>query len=668
MTTQRRKAERAAAEVLAILESQGFDRFSDAADSDYGDDDETGGPESAECGSGGKARVEAEDALSSSELGGPTGAPQAAGALSWKGRAGSPDSDRRQPHQKVRQLRQRHSHNNHRRSYFYLLTADSSPKYQPGQSCRKIKRKELIRLQTEGEDGKDNVALSLEEQERSDCTVCTDEQHDLDGEVSQDGRGSCCDRRTEDVNKRYTMEYEKDEEMERVLEKQAEFIGQYEAEENAQREWEKKFSGSQDSTVDDVDLDNKLNQNEQTCKQRGKAAQILDRQVVCEEIRSSDKDLFGINSSSECLLNGSSSGLSTNVPEVSFIGKCKESDQDFLQATVVVASVDSELHVRKDELVNRSYTEVFEGSGNNIGRSISSPKKSYNSSPNAGHSKGQGDENSDTSSNYHANSHSYEHYMTTPSVGSSLSDTPKSKVSEWSLSCFHNHTDNQIDTQLYQPSRDDVGGVLEALQRAKISLREKLRRPSPPSQDMLTLPAPEDHYTNDDLPVNDTELSLCISQRFSQEILSLPASEDCLNRIDLPGDDAKVPVGPAGLFRLPTDLFPQNRACSTDGYGSRFSLTSSQQTIYSSNPANNIMSTASLPQYGSQFSLNPYYHPHNSMLLLMPIDGGHNFPVSDFATGDGSFIPETRSSNVLRRGMPSGDASMLFQYSTAYNQ
>ncbi|PNT71157.1 hypothetical protein BRADI_2g23810v3 [Brachypodium distachyon] len=536
VTTQRRKAERAAAEVLAILESQGFDRFSDAADSDYGDDDETGGPESAECGSGGKARVEAEDALSSSELGGPTGAPQAAGALSWKGRAGSPDSDRRQPHQKVRQLRQRHSHNNHRRSYFYLLTADSSPKYQPGQSCRKIKRKELIRLQTEGEDGKDNVALSLEEQERSDCTVCTDEQHDLDGEVSQDGRGSCCDRRTEDVNKRYTMEYEKDEEMERVLEKQAEFIGQYEAEENAQREWEKKFSGSQDSTVDDVDLDNKLNQNEQTCKQRGKAAQILDRQVVCEEIRSSDKDLFGINSSSECLLNGSSSGLSTNVPE------------------------------------------------------------------------------------------------------------------------------------LYQPSRDDVGGVLEALQRAKISLREKLRRPSPPSQDMLTLPAPEDHYTNDDLPVNDTELSLCISQRFSQEILSLPASEDCLNRIDLPGDDAKVPVGPAGLFRLPTDLFPQNRACSTDGYGSRFSLTSSQQTIYSSNPANNIMSTASLPQYGSQFSLNPYYHPHNSMLLLMPIDGGHNFPVSDFATGDGSFIPETRSSNVLRRGMPSGDASMLFQYSTAYNQ
>jgi len=33
------------------------------------------------------------------------------------------------------------------------------------------------------------------------------------------------------------MVYEKDGEMERVLEKQAELIGQFEAEENAQREW-----------------------------------------------------------------------------------------------------------------------------------------------------------------------------------------------------------------------------------------------------------------------------------------------------------------------------------------------------------------------------------------------------------------------------------------------
>jgi hypothetical protein len=140
VTAQRRKAERAAGEVLAILESQGLARFSDAADSGSGSDDEDG-LESAE--SGGKARGEAEDALSGSELGDTVNAAAAAaaGGLSWKGRAVSHESQRRQQQQlKGRHLRQR---NSHRRGYFYLLAADSSPKYQPGQSCRKVKRKEL---------------------------------------------------------------------------------------------------------------------------------------------------------------------------------------------------------------------------------------------------------------------------------------------------------------------------------------------------------------------------------------------------------------------------------------------------------------------------------------------------------------------------------------------
>ncbi|KAF6984941.1 hypothetical protein CFC21_002880 [Triticum aestivum] len=590
VTAQRREAERAAAEVLAILDSQGFGRFSDAADSGSDDDGAGGAPEAPGHGGGGG---EAEDALSGSELGGPAGAPRP-GGLSWKGRAASPGADRRHPHLKARQ---RHGHG-HRRSYFYLLAADSSPKYQPGQSCRKIRRKEP-RLQTEGGDGKGNAAEGLEEDQiKSDCT---DEQHDLDDEVGQDGRGSCGG-----------SEYEKGGEMERVLENQAALIGQYEAQENAQREWEKKFNGSRDSTSDDVDRDNKLNQNVKAWGQRGRAAQIMNRELVGEEARSRDKrDLSGINSPSECLLNESAFGLSTNAPNVSTIGKCEGPDNDFERATAVVASVDDELRARKDEIVHKSYTEIIEGSVNNLGRPASSPQKGYHSSPNAVHNKGQGDGNSDSGSSYHGNARSYEHYVTTPSLGSPLSDTPKSKVSEWSSSCFHNHTDNQIDMQ--PPPSDDVGGVLEALQRAKMSLREKLGRASPPRQDMLALPAPEDHYTDDDLQVNDTELPLCMSQRLSQEILALPASEDYLSRISLAGDDAKVPVGPAGLFRLPTDSFPQNEAYSADGYASRFSLTSSRQAVFSRNPASHIMLTSSRPQYGSGFSPNPYYDLHNSM-------------------------------------------------------
>jgi hypothetical protein len=385
---------------------------------------------------------------------------------------------------------------------------------------------------------------------------------------------------------------------------------------------------------------------------RGKADQAMTKEVVREDPQSRDKDIFGIKSPSECLLDGSASGLSTNAPEVGAIRKCKESDNDFRQATAVLASVGSELHVRKDELVHRSYTEIIEGSG--CSRSAFPPQKSYNSIPNAGENKGQGDGNSDSGSSCHTNARSYEHYVTTPSVGSPLSDTPKSKMSEWSSSCFHNNTDNQIEMQPHQLSSDGVGDVLDALQRAKMSLREKLNRASPPRQDMLALLAPEDHYIEDDLQVNDTELSLCLS--LSQEILTLPVSGDYLRRISLPGDDAKVPVGSSGLFRLPTDSFPQNDVYSTDGYGSKFSLTSSQQIIISRNPASHMMSTSSLSQYGSGFSPNPYYDPHSSMLLSKSTKGG------------ASFIPDIlRSSDASRRGMPTGDAGMPTHYGSAYN-
>lgn len=40
----------------------------------------------------------------------------------------------------------------------------------------------------------------------------------------------------------YVIRYEEDGEMERVLERQAELIGQYEEEEKAQREWEKQYN------------------------------------------------------------------------------------------------------------------------------------------------------------------------------------------------------------------------------------------------------------------------------------------------------------------------------------------------------------------------------------------------------------------------------------------
>ncbi|CAN6332887.1 unnamed protein product [Urochloa humidicola] len=668
VTAQRRKAERAAAEVLAILDSQGFGRLlSDAAD-DSGseqeeEDDEAGAgcPGAAERGrSGGNA---AEDALSGSELG-PQAAAVAAqaqdGGLSWKGRAAtaSHDCERRRPpqqqqqQQRGRQLRQRHGHG-HRRGYLYSRTADSSPKYHPGQSCRKIKRKEL-RSQAEVEEGKNIAVESVEDgQERSDCTVCTDDQPDFDGEVSQDGRGgSSGNGGLEDDGGRFAMVYEKDAEMERVLEKQAELIGQYEAEENAQREWEKKFSESRDSTMDNVNLNSKLNQAENACGMR-EAAQTVDKEVVCVHTRSNEDNLYGINNTSKFLPKGSVSALPTNVAKDGVIGQCKAdgSDHNFVVSTATVASSHGELQVRKDVLTTKRY---IEGSGNNLGKSAPPPQGSCDSILNARHGKGQGDENSDSGSSYHVNARSSERYINTSSVGSPLSDTPKSEVSEWSSSCFHNHTDNQIDAQLPQPSSDDVGGVLEALQRARMSLRAKLSRPSPPSQNILTLPAP------DDLPVDDMQLSLRRSNPLSQEVSALQAPAGYPNRV-LPPDNVKVPAGPAGLFRLPTDSFPRNEMASSDTYGSRFSLTAVNGLCISSTyPANHIMSAPSLSQYGSVLSPDPYHDPHSSILLT---SGGYDITVPDFRMGSDSFLPEVlRFGHDSRRVMPSGDAGMHFQY------
>jgi hypothetical protein len=133
VTAQGRQAERAAAEVLAILGSQGFSGHLSDADDDSGSDVQDGEEEEDATTRGDTARApgdveaaqgEAEDAMSgTAQLGG----------LSWKGRSVSP--------RKARQLKQKH-----RWRYLYLLSSsDSSPKYRMGQSCRKNKRQTVTR-------------------------------------------------------------------------------------------------------------------------------------------------------------------------------------------------------------------------------------------------------------------------------------------------------------------------------------------------------------------------------------------------------------------------------------------------------------------------------------------------------------------------------------------
>jgi hypothetical protein len=139
VTAQRRQAERAAAEVLAILESQGFGgHLSDGVADEDSDSDRDGerqdGDDAKGRGDTARATGEEEPAVAKGEAEDALSGTAQPGGLSWRGRSVSP--------RKARQLKHKHG-----RRYFYLLSSgDSSPKYRMGQSCRKNKtRVELMR-------------------------------------------------------------------------------------------------------------------------------------------------------------------------------------------------------------------------------------------------------------------------------------------------------------------------------------------------------------------------------------------------------------------------------------------------------------------------------------------------------------------------------------------
>uniref|UniRef100_A0A804NAP1 Uncharacterized protein n=1 Tax=Zea mays TaxID=4577 RepID=A0A804NAP1_MAIZE len=495
VTAQRRQAEWAAAEVLAVLESQGFgDHLSDGADDSDGsevqdgeeEDGKSRGDTAGAAGEDGEgepsaAKGEAEDALS-----GTTAQP---GGLSWKGRSVSP--------RKARQLKQRH-----RRSFFYLLSsADPSPKYRVGQSCRKNKRRMELRSVATEEDGEGGGS----QRGRQDGPDFTD-----DGEVGVDERSPGAGGGVG----QYVIRYEKDGgEMARVLERQAELIGQYEEEENAQREWEKQYNENRNANKGDVEPKNNA-----------------------KNVPSTN------NPSAERLPNKESSNNSA-VPR-----QDQTSDGD-----------------------------------SGYSRDTRSPKR-------------------DTT-------------VSAPSDGSPSSDTLNSKASGWSSSRFHDCTDRQLDDTPAPCSIADIESVLQALQRARISLSAKLSKPVPPSQVTLALPAPGDEhreYDDEDLPTDEGSYGdekLSGSSPSCQEMLALPAPEDYhgheregsplvshvekastssppreeMLALPAPRDEyrnrkeaedyMRIPAGIPGLFRLPVDSFPvDEKMFSGTACGSGFRL------------------------------------------------------------------------------------------------
>ncbi|OAY76780.1 hypothetical protein ACMD2_19909 [Ananas comosus] len=566
---QRKKAEKAVAEVLAILKLQGIGDLSEGVDSSS---DQEAGPsvvegcegtsKGDETSSGSKVgKSEVEDALSGSELG--ASASQVGGLL-WKGRSGSPDSCKKQQAKHFRQRQRRSS---------FILTVESSPKYQLGMSCRKIKQKDFG---SAVDDERDKTKELL------DTLDYNDDQPDFYEDVSKVELCTVDDQKRETDAGGYTIRDRRDGEMERVLKQQAQLIGQYEQEENAQREWEKKFNENKSSTVNRVKLENQAHLANDDCEPKEAAVELAAEKSFCDgEAKLSVGNLSSTRDpTAECFSNTSA------------VGTPKSSEEIGSQGGAVVLTSDGCVPsdpIGMDNLLNKIYNELpIKEIGSILHESVYLTEGTANISPAGMHNQGPHFENSD--------------------CGSPLTDNSNDLNSNWGSLGFRNHLKNDLQLQLYETPRSRLEGVLEALHRAKLSLKEEL----------------------DKSPVT------------NQEILGTTAVRDSLSRGTESIDSLKIPAGSAGLFRLPTDSFPKADYSGSASHIAELSLVADSNSL--------------LAGAGPEFSMSRQGFDPQGILIPVTNSSGYNIAYSDLSIGRPS-CPSGISPlyGDLGDGMPTGD-------------
>ncbi|KAL1103741.1 hypothetical protein V6Z11_D04G020800 [Gossypium hirsutum] len=236
VSVQRRRAEKATADVLAILENNGVSDVSEELDSSSDQDtpfesnmDNVSTKEEESSVSSKARRKESEELSGSDDFSSVSGR-----SLSWKGRKGASHSPEKYKDSLAR-----------RRNSFTSM-AFSSPKQRQGKSCRQIRRRES--------------RLVAEEHKSDDVKV----DPPVNGLVN-----------SLEVN---TNHSESEKDMEKALEHQAQLIDRYEAMERAQREWEEKFRENNSSTPDSCDPGN----NSDVTEERGSSqVQEAEGEHIC---------------------------------------------------------------------------------------------------------------------------------------------------------------------------------------------------------------------------------------------------------------------------------------------------------------------------------------------------------------------------------------------------
>ncbi|XP_073033151.1 uncharacterized protein [Primulina eburnea] len=241
VSLQRKKAEKATADVLAILENHGISDVSEGYDSNSDHEETlhrsmTDSLMTKDMSTNLKVRRNEMESYSSSEL---ESSASIGRSLSWKSTKDSQCSLEKKKH--VDPVR---------RKYNFPLNGSSARRV--GKSCRRIRRRETRSMEEFQNDRPVKATSSRDVSNGSysnpgslrEHTEYDSEKQPIENLMLESGSES------RKINEHYSSEHERDD-MENALKHQALLIVQFEEEEKAQREWEEKYrennSGTQDS-------------------------------------------------------------------------------------------------------------------------------------------------------------------------------------------------------------------------------------------------------------------------------------------------------------------------------------------------------------------------------------------------------------------------------------
>ncbi|URE44988.1 hypothetical protein MUK42_13577 [Musa troglodytarum] len=493
VSIQRRKAEQAATEAISILEIHGSNDLSAVVDSssdkdgspcDGKDCDEAFKEDEASTAPKGE-RLEVEDARSTSEH---EVSPSQVGSLSWKSHSSSPDFTRKLKGKQFRSKQRRIS---------LRLSVETSPKYNLGKSCRKIKRKEM---------------RSTAEDKGDYHHILDDHKPELSGNVSERQSSFVDVQEKEADGSRYAIASERDEEMERVLKEQAKLIGQYEDEEKAQREWEQKYNENKASNMEHFEPGKQCHAAEINMKSQKESSAFFDR-IAYEEAKSS------ICAFSRTIIPGC-------LSDDPLLG---DKDVNIVEFSDAIVPTDLPVcGIGSDSQACVDGNHVAENNNEGLVVVAFPTKVSTVSTP-----LGKVNQNSDSGSSSNINLHAHNH-INSSSTGSPSTADPVRERPKWESSATHD-----LSYMKQSPSAaTSLGGVLEALQHAKNSLRQELHKLPLPDPAIRPLPAPSNYHV----------------------------------RAVVSDESSKVPVGSVGLFRIPIDHSHQSQNSEQEFHGSGLSL------------------------------------------------------------------------------------------------